>query len=123
MQWLGIVLGGALGAMARYYVTQTIQARWSRAFPLATFVINIVGAFCLGLVVMSTKHPAWLHTWIVSTVGTGFLGAFTTFSTYMVESLTLLHVKKIGMMFAYMVSSLVIGLLLAYLGMHVAMIR
>nr|NNM90059.1 fluoride efflux transporter CrcB [Bacilli bacterium] len=122
MQWFGIVLGGALGAMARYYVTRTIQARWSRAFPLATFVINIVGAFFLGLVVMSTKQPSLLHTWIASTVGTGFLGAFTTFSTYMVESMTLVQIKKTGMMFMYMLSSLVIGLLLAYLGMHVAMI-
>ena len=116
--WFGVVIGGALGAIARYYVTRTIQAKWSRDFPLATFLINVLGAFFLGLVVMSTKHSSIANSWIVSTVGIGFLGAFTTFSTYMVESITLFQAKKIGMMAVYIISSFVIGLLLAYLGMH-----
>ena len=79
--FLAIVTAGALGALARAAVSHAVQTRWSRV-GAGTLVVNLLGAAALG---------AWLGAGeridgaLLAVVGTGFLGAFTTFSTWMVE--------------------------------------
>ena len=82
--WLGVA--GALGAMARYGVG-VLFSRWSSSgFPWATLAVNLAGCFALGfLAAYAFEHPeAGLRTRLIA--GTGFLGAFTTFSTFGVET-------------------------------------
>lgn len=78
-------IGGFLGAIARYVLSAWIGQNWGRSFPLGTFVVNISGCFFIGLVmVLFTErfmaNPQWRMFLAV-----GFLGAFTTFSTFEYE--------------------------------------
>jgi CrcB protein len=85
-----IGLGGFLGAVSRYGVALWIGQRWGRNFPLGTFVINVSGSFLIGLLMsLFTErfmvNPQWRLLLVV-----GFLGAYTTFSTFEYETGTLL---------------------------------
>lgn len=75
---------GALGAVARLFVVEVVARRWTGAFPLGTFLINLSGAFCLGLVLTVGVAPASAP--IRALLGTGFLGGYTTFSTLSFET-------------------------------------
>jgi CrcB protein len=79
--WIGVVVLGGAGAVARFRIDGTISARREGEFPLGTFAINIVGAFVLGLLTGASVTGGWLFV-----VGTGFLGSFTTFSTWIFET-------------------------------------
>ena len=90
MNYLIIGIGGFLGAIARYVVSAWIGQRWGRSFPLGTFAINVSGSFLIGLLMsLFTErfmvNPQWR---LFLTVG--FLGAYTTFSTFEYETGTLL---------------------------------
>lgn len=76
-----VLLGGGLGAVARFTVDALVQARRLGEFPLGTLAVNIGGSFALGLLVgLSVSH----RTMVV--LGTGTLGSYTTFSTWMLET-------------------------------------
>ncbi len=79
---LALGVAGALGAVARFGVVEWVARTWLNHFPLATFVINVSGAFVLGLVL--TVGVGW-GSWRV-VVGSGFLGGYTTFSTLSFET-------------------------------------
>jgi CrcB protein len=92
--WTGIALGGALGALARYFLNVFIQGRlgqgsWA-AFPLGTLVINVLGSFLLGLTIALSARGL-ISPELRLAFGTGFVGAFTTFSTFEWESDVLLR--------------------------------
>ena len=79
--WLGVGVVGAGGAYARFALAAAITARSAGAFPLGTFIVNCTGSFALGLLTgLAVSGDARL------VAGTGFLGAYTTFSTWMVEA-------------------------------------
>jgi fluoride exporter len=79
--FVGVVAAGALGAVARAWVGGAVQRRWPRR-GLGTLIVNLSGAFALGLWLSGPTLPFAA----LEIVGTGFLGAFTTFSTWMVEA-------------------------------------
>src|SRR3982751_1943175 len=87
---VGVALGGALGASARYGIDRAIEARSGSVFPWATFVINLSGCFLIGLIsaTLIDRHhlPAWVRVGLVL----GVIGGYTTFSTYAQEKLTLI---------------------------------
>lgn len=115
-EWAGVAFGGMLGACARFFITNRINARWSRSFPLATFLINITGAFLLGFVYAAARPNNVLDFWLRSAVGVGFIGAYTTFSTWMYESTALRDRRAIKTLVSYLLASLFVGLLGAWVG-------
>lgn len=81
-------VGGALGGAARFFLAKTITEKTNRAFPAATFLINISGAFLLGILFsLDVESRIWFL------FGDGFLGAYTTFSTFMFEGFSLFKNK------------------------------
>jgi len=91
---VAIAIAGGLGAVARLVVGGNIQKALSWPFPIGTAVINVVGAFLLGLVMSGAAVSAG-PTWI-AVIGTGFLGGFTTFSTSSVDSADLARGRDWG---------------------------
>ena len=119
MVWLGVALGGSVGALLRYELTQFISQRTESPFPWATFLINITGALLLAFL-----HPFLLNT--VASAGlrlaltSGFLGAYTTFSTFTWETVVLLRDGQGERAILYVTLSVVLGLLAAWLGYSAA---
>jgi CrcB protein len=110
---------GAAGAVSRYAVDGWISDLARGQFPWGTFVINVVGAFALGLLVALTTerllpHPTWR-----TALGIGFLGSFTTFSTYAYESVKLAEDGALGLALLNSVGMVAIGLLAAFTGLAV----
>lgn len=116
---IGVVLvasAGAFGALARYLVVEWTSRRWTGRFPLATFLINISGAFALGLLLTVGGHaaaPSPLHL----ILGTGFLGGYTTFSTLSFETHSLARRGHILHAWANALGTLVAGLVAVAAGM------
>ena len=119
MIWI-IGIGGALGAAARFIVGNIINKRTKIAypFPLGTWIINIAGSFLLGLITqlyLSNNIGEWL--WLFG--GVGFCGAFTTFSTFGIETITLIQSNKIKLATTYVVSSIIVGVISAMIGFYI----
>lgn len=102
--WLGLAIGGALGALARYAVATWVQRRTGPGFPWGTLVVNTLGSFALGFLLAAVgAHP--LRPVIVMLLATGFLGDFTTFSTFAYEAAALGHARAWGRLAAYLVGT------------------
>ncbi len=89
-----VMLGGALGAVLRYLVTQWLQSGWLRAgparrFPWGTFVVNVGGSFVLGLLSGLAAGAGGLPEWLRVLACTGFCGALTTYSAFGLETVRL----------------------------------
>ena len=97
---VGIAVGGALGALARYGLDEWIGRR-TGAFPWGILVVNVTGAFLIGLAV-ETLEPRFETGWVRPAVVTGFLGAYTTFSTLSLDTFRLLERGELGQAVANM---------------------
>jgi CrcB protein len=107
---LGIGLFGAVGAIARFLLDGVVSARASSSFPWGTLLVNLTGAFALGFVTGKLSGDAQLL------VGTGLLGGYTTFSTWMFESHRLGEDGELGRSLLNLVGSLALGILAVWLG-------
>ncbi|MCQ2144383.1 MAG: fluoride efflux transporter CrcB [Bacteroidales bacterium] len=108
--FLVVGLGGALGAMLRYGMTQLGNLlAWSSN--LSTFAVNVLGSFIMGLLVSSCEQGTWL---LLATVG--LCGGFTTFSTFSNQTVTLLQQGKFGPALLYALGTVVVCVLAAWLG-------
>ena len=113
--WLLILAGAALGAPARWFVDGFVQARHDSVFPWGTFTVNALGSFALGLLLgASVEGETMLR--LVALLGTGFCGAFTTFSTFAYESVVLAEEGSSGIAAASVLASVVVGLAAAFAG-------
>ena len=117
---IAISTGGALGACSRYAVNQFAGEHWSHPFPIATLAINLTGSFVLALflTVIATRNGRF--TILRLFVATGFLGAYTTFSTFSVETAHLLRDDKWTIAFLYVSISLIGGMAAAFVGYRLA---
>jgi CrcB protein len=112
-------LGGVFGVNARYWFGVWITRKVSLQFPLATFLINVSGSFAIGF--LTTLLVSWLpHPHFRLLVVTGFLGGYTTYSSFAFESLTLWERGEKATSFAYVTLTLIAGLLAVSLGVALA---
>lgn len=104
-----VAVGGAFGAALRYLINISPLAFWFEKFPFPTFFINVVGSFLIGflLVIFTDRFPASENLRLAATVG--FLGAFTTFSTFELEIFELVRGRYLAMAFLYFFLSAVVG--------------
>jgi CrcB protein len=120
MQWLMIAIGGALGSMARFAAVGYITPMLNYRFPIGTFIVNILGSFLIGVayVVIVEKQliPAEWRLFFI----TGILGGFTTFSSFSLEILQSWQEGHVLLSIFYATSSVILGLLFAYVGMQLA---
>lgn len=114
---VGIALAGALGAMARYGVDELIGRR-TGAFPWGILVVNITGAFLIGVAVEALE-PRFEDSWVRAAVVTGFLGAYTTFSTFSLDTYRLLEAGSTGQAAVNAFGTLAAGLVAVWFGLKV----
>lgn len=116
--WL-VALGGAIGAVARATLSTAIQLRWPSTLPWGTIVVNLTGCLILGLLSGVLESRPHLDAQWRAFGAVGILGAFTTFSTFENETLTLLQRGEIGPALGNVAISVACGLAAVWLG-HVA---
>ena len=112
--WFGVALMGGLGAVARFSLDRAVTKRIGRPFPFGTLVVNLSGAMLLGFLAGLALSP---HVALI--VGTGFVGSYTTFSTWMLETQRLGEERQVVAAFANIAVSVVLGLAAAWLGQSI----
>lgn len=117
---MGVGLMGALGAGARYLVVEWVARWWREPAPIATLIINLSGAFALGVATTALAAPSGLVARVL--IGAGFLGGYTTFSALSFETLALARRGEPGHAWLYTGVSLVGGMLAAALGMALGLV-
>jgi fluoride exporter len=117
---LGVALASAIGAPARYLLDRFIARRGRGAFPWGTFAINVSGSFVLGLLVGLGAHHGLSKT-TIAVLGTGFCGAYTTFSTFSVETIRLVEDGSVLEATMNATMSIAAGLLAAAAGLGLAL--
>jgi CrcB protein len=117
--WVGV--GGFAGAIARYFVANVCGRTFGTAFPVGTAAVNLIGCFFLGWFLTVVGQRVIVSDALRLAVATGFIGAFTTFSTYMYESNGLFEDGSGIKAMINILGSIVLGLLAVRLGMMVAM--
>jgi CrcB protein len=113
--WGGVLLAGGAGAVLRFVVDRTVARRAARSFPFGTLTVNVSGAALLGLLgsLALNRHAALL-------ADTAFIGSYTTFSTWMLETQRLGEERQVLDAVANVVASIVLGLAAALLGQWIA---
>jgi CrcB protein len=114
-----ISLGGAAGAASRYVVDQWVSQRMPGAFPLGTLVVNMSGSLLLGFLFALAIERGVLPASVRGPLLVGFIGAYTTFSTLMLESWRLIEDGAVGLGLANLVGSMVIGMIVLVVGLQV----
>ncbi len=115
MRFFWVAIGGALGSLARYSLGAWIYSRMGTKFPYGTFVINITGCFLIGLTLSILDTRAELPSAWRLAVPIGFIGAYTTFSTFEFETYRAAQTHPATALL-YVGSSVVVGYLGVYLG-------
>jgi fluoride exporter len=113
-------VGGTLGCWARYGMTNLVQAIYGRDFRYATLSINVLGSFLMEFLFIETLERLTISPALRTGVLTGFLGGFTTFSTFSMESILLVEQGEGAKAGCYLVLSITLGLLAAFGGAYVA---
>ncbi|MHB1420359.1 MAG: fluoride efflux transporter CrcB [Bacillota bacterium] len=119
MSYLLVGIGGVMGAICRYLIGKLIMSRTGGGFPTGTLVINISGAFVLSLILNGILRSS-LEPQLLLALTTGFLGAYTTFSTFSYEVFQLLQESEYIPAAGYLLATATLGLMAAWIGKLVA---
>lgn len=116
-------LGGFVGANIRFLVCDWTVKRWGDQFPAGTLVVNVVGSFLIGLLLMLLADKFTEDPYLKKLIITGFLGAFSTFSSLMVEVMDMITGQSSTQGWAYLAGTIVLGvaavLFGTYIGAHI----
>lgn len=118
---VAVGLAASLGAVCRYLLDQLVQHQHDQTFPWGTFVINISGSLLLGVITGLAIHHG-LPKWPTVVVGVGFAGGYTTWSTYVWESIALAETDALAEAFTNIAGSLIAGLAAAAAGLGLAIL-
>lgn len=119
-RFLFIAIGAALGANTRYLIGLWAANRLDAGFPYGTFIVNITGSFLLGFIITLTTERLTISPEARLLLTVGFLGSYTTFSSYTVESLGLLRDGGLWPGLLNIVGNNLVGLICAVLGVYLA---
>jgi CrcB protein len=113
---LSVAIGGAVGAVARYLINISPAANLFEKFPFPTFLINISGSFLIGFLLIVLTDRVQISDNVRMAVIVGFLGAFTTFSTFEIEIFGLIRDRHMSTAFAYLFLSIFVGFIAVLAG-------
>lgn len=113
---MAVAVGGALGALSRFALTTWVRHYWASPFPVATFLVNVAGSIALGYVLTVLPAKPAGTIW-VALMATGFLGSFTTFSTFSWETIALVRSGSVGLALLYVALSLVTSFVGVFVGL------
>jgi fluoride exporter len=111
-----IGVAGLIGTLARYWLSGWADQWWGGTFPMGTLIVNLVGCFAIGFLFHATEERYLIDPIVRSAVLVGFLGGFTTFSSFAIQSLNLLRDGEIFLASTNILVSNVAGLVLAWIG-------
>jgi CrcB protein len=117
---LVIAAAGAFGAASRHLLESFVNRHWGDAFPWGTFVVNVTGSFMLGALVGFFAHRLGVPLWLQAAATVGFLGAFTTFSTYILQIYRSTSTGHLALACANAFGSLAAGLVALYAGILIS---
>lgn len=118
---IAVSLGAISGSLTRYYLSIFLAQRFGTSFPYATLFINLTGSFAMGLLTTLVLERALLVSpEIRLLIAVGFLGSYTTFSTYELDTVNLLRNKSLNSAFVYWLGSAAVGSVSLYLGIIAA---
>ena len=110
---LFVALGGAFGSMARYLLAGWAHRLWEGPLPVGTLLVNVLGSFTIGILYVLLVEKQLIHQDWRGVLMVGFLGAFTTFSTFSLETISLLEAGHTGHALGYMLGSAVLCVVMA----------
>lgn len=113
-----VAVGGAAGGVARVTVAGLVTRRFGPDFPWGTLVVNLTGAFLIGIAAGHFSPSPDLRIWQLAAIG--FLGSYTTVSSFSLQTLSLVHAEKPGRAAANVALSLLVGIAAAALGFRLA---
>ncbi|MCA1927465.1 MAG: fluoride efflux transporter CrcB [Calditerrivibrio sp.] len=120
MKILYIGLGGFLGAVSRYFASKYVNAFFGDRIPLGTVFVNITGSFILGFLYVLSIEKLSISDDLRLFIGVGFLGAYTTFSTFSVEFVNLLSDGSYLSAGLYWIFNVIFSIIFAFLGIYLA---
>ena len=119
-QIFAIMMGGAVGAAMRFIVSNGVYSLFGREFPYGTLAVNIIGSFFMGLLTVVLLERGDYDPLIKLAILVGFLGSFTTFSTFSLDTLALINEGALIRAFINMIGSVVVCVSAVWLGMVLA---
>ena len=120
MDFLAVAVAGFFGAVTRAALGKAIKALVLTAFPLGIFIINLTGCFILSFFLTTTLECLEISPRLRLAIGTGFLGAYTTFSTFALDSVYLVRSQQVWVSLAYILGTSLGCVILAWLGAAIA---
>lgn len=116
-QIMAIMIGGALGAVMRYLVSNGFYSLLGRDFPYGTLAVNVIGSFLMGVLTVLLIDRGEVDPLIKLAVLVGFLGSFTTFSTFSIDTLVLINEGALSRAFLNMLANVLVCVSAVWLGM------
>ncbi|MFP6808651.1 MAG: fluoride efflux transporter CrcB [Pseudomonadales bacterium] len=117
---IAIAVGGALGALSRYWLTEFANVIFGTDFPYGILIINITGSFAIGLVFIMVVERDLFPVVLSAGLMVGFLGAFTTFSTFSIQAVGLIETERFIAAVLYIIGSVVLCIVAAAAGVFIA---
>jgi CrcB protein len=117
-QLIAVACGGALGALLRYLLQTSLV--YSGKFPMAIFIANVIGSLMMGVLFVLLQEKSLFAEWLRPFLMVGLLGAFTTFSTFSLDTIRLLETGQVMTALSNVILSVVVAIGAAYVGVMLA---